>query len=205
MVDCRRLFFRDSSVVEKCGRRSVTEVRYMRRTVLAMERGQWTSIQASELKVVIEFDEEFDENLWLDHAAISKEGSQDMLVWVAEEKEIAELLDDDGEVLKAAFGKLGALYGRDAVLEGMKNRVDRTHGRNFFEIAAVNRNDDAFKNAHDLLKAECEDKEDERVCMKDVYCSSCADTIFGRLNGLGLGEDVERDGELHKSECSDCQ
>ena len=196
--DCRRLFIKDSSLVERCSSRSITDVRYMKKIVLAMERGQWSSIQASELEVVFEFNRD----LWLDHAAISKNSSREMLVWVAEEEEIAELLDDDGRVLKTAFKEVGSSYGDNSVIEGMKDRVDLTDNRNFFEIAAVNDNNDAFKNAHNLLKKECDE---ERVCIKQVYCSSCADIIFGRLNELDLGEDADSDGLLHKTECPKCQ
>ena len=196
--NCQELFARSSSLADRCGELSVRDVRNMKRIVLAMERGQWDSIEVDELEVIVDFDIGF----WLEHVGISKESARNMLVWVAEETEIAELLDDEGEVLKRAFEEIGEAYEDNAVIEGMKDRIDRIDNRNFFELAAINDNEDAFTNAHHLLKEECDE---DRVCMKGVYCSSCADIIFGQLNRLDLGDDVDRDGLLHKTECSECQ
>ena len=145
-----------------------------------------------------------DIDLWIRKAQSSKESSRRMLLWLAEKPEVALELDSEGRVLRAGFESLGRVYGSRALLESMKMDIDVEHDqhRTFFEVAAIYDNVDVFKKAHQLVKEECGG---DWICVKQVYCASCSDIIFGYLNKLDLGQDADSDGLLHKRECSRCE
>ncbi len=173
-------------------------VRKVKGTVRALKRGNFNSIKASDLEQLMDLDK----NLLVHGARVSKENSKNLLEWVAEDTEIAALLDPEGEVLRAAFEELAPAYGERAFIEGVKQNISRQGYKSFFEVAAVHDNEEAFKKAHEVIKNYCGET---TTCIKEAYCASCADIIFGYLNKLDLGKDADRDGFLHKNECGRCE
>ena len=76
--------------------------------------------------------------------------------------------------------------------------MDENKQQNFFQAAVLNKNDSAFKAGHTLLKAECKS---QKSCIKSFYCATDEDIVFGKLNSLGLGAEVDGGG-LFPNECS---
>ena len=195
---CDKWFTTNSSLLDKCFEQESDDITKLNATILSMEKGSWDSIKTENLHILTKFDED----LWPKYASVNNKPSlREMLIWVAENEEIADLLDEDNEVLKNAFTILGAPTHEDeAMFEGMKQDVDVDRRRTFFEVSVFNNNNEAFKAAHALLKEECNDR---RTCVKKVYCDIDVDSVFGRLNELELGEDADTDGDsLHRDECN---
>ncbi len=190
---CDELFSADASLLSRCLEQDSANVDQINSTYRAMDRGNWEAIKPESLKTLIEFDDD----IWPEFARVNdKLSARDMLFWVAEEKEVSALLDDDNIVLKNAFSVLGAPV-HEAVLEGMTKNVDEDNDRVFFQVSVINNNEDAFKSAHELLKEECDER---TVCIKQVYCDINEDIVFGKLNELGLGQEVDSGG-LYKDAC----
>ena len=148
----------------------------------AMEKGNWDSIKQEYLKSLVDFDD----SIWVKYARVNnKVSAREMLLWVAKEEDVAELLDEDRFVLKNAFTVLGSPAHKDIVVfEGMKVNLDIDRNQTFFEVSALNKNDKAFKAAHELLTEECEE---QKNCIKNLYCDLNQSVVFGKLNELELG------------------
>lgn len=195
---CNKWFATKSSLLRKCLDQESADVSTLNGVLASMEKGSWDSIKPEELHVLTEFDED----IWPEYASINnKTSARDMLLWVAEEEKIADKLDGNKAVLKNAFSVFGAPAHRDQVVfEGMKKDVDIERHRTFFEVSVFNNNNKAFKEAHNLLKEECNNR---KTCIKTVYCDIGVDNVFGRLNELELGQDADTDGDsLHRDECN---
>ena len=194
---CGALFSHDVSLRDKCADQALGDVSKINSAISAMDSGHWSSIKREHLHILIEFDK----SIWLEYASINnKVSAQSMLLWIAQEEEIANLLGEgEGqEVLKNAFAVLGAPAYDDAVLKGMKMFVDLDKDQGFFEVSVLKGNDNAFQEAHELLKKEC----GSRVCVKNIYCEIDQDVVFGKLNQLELAQDAEADGALYREDCT---
>ena len=196
---CDKWFATKSSLLRECLDQESADVNTLNSVLASMEKGSWNSIKPEELHILTEFDED----IWPEYASVNnKISARDMLLWVAEEEEIADKLNGNKAVLKNAFSVfMGPGPHRDqVVLEGMKKDVDIERNRTFFEVSRDNNNNKAFKEAHNLLKEECNDR---KSCIKKVYCDIDKDPVFGRLNELELGQDADTDGSsLHRDECN---
>ena len=203
---CKKMFNGEPDRLDKCLTLQSSDVGEINAVYSSMEKGSWSTIKPAYMKVLVEFDDE----LWPEFAKVNEKAfARNMLLWVAKQKEAAELLDegesgDDGDsegslILKNAFSVLGLPAHKDkVVIEGMKQYVDDSKNKqNFFQVSAFNKNDEAFKAGYTLLKAECEGR---ASCMKKFYCDIDEDIVFGRLNSLDLGSEIEGGG-LYKSEC----
>ncbi len=199
---CKKMFSAEADRLEKCLKLKSSDVGELYTAYSSMERGNWSVIKAEYMQVLTDFDED----IWPEFAKRNdKVSAREMLLWVAKGKDVATLLDneDDDEeegskILKRAFAVLGAPAEKDkVVIEGMKKNVDTTKQQNFFQVSVLNKNDDAFQAGHTLLKAECKN---QKSCIKSFYCATDEDIVFGKLNSLGLGAEVDGGG-LFPDEC----
>lgn len=179
---CKKLFSAESHFLSKCLKTNSFEIGQINVVYSAMEKGNWDAIKQEQLKSLVDFDE----SIWVKYARVNNRVSaREMLLWVAKEEAVAELLDEDHLVLKNAFTTLGApAYENIVVFEGMKTNVDIDRNQTFFEVSALNKNDRAFKAAHGLLEEECEE---QKNCIKTLYCDVNQFVVFGKLNELELG------------------
>ena len=194
---CKKLFSAESVLLSKCRKTNSAEIAQINIIYSSMGKGNWDSIKTEHLKVLIDFDDD----IWPKYARVNNRVSaREMLLWVAEEEDVATLLDDKQVVLKNAFTIMGApAYEEEVVFEGMKKDVDIERNQTFFEVSALNKNDRAFQAAHELLKEECEE---QKNCVKTVYCDIYQSVVFGKLNELELGADADVDGQsLYADEC----
>lgn len=193
---CNKWFSAKSSLFDRCLDQESDDVTKLNAALSSMDKGNWDSIKKEDLSILTKFDED----LWPQYASVnSKVFARDMLLWVAKNEEIADHLDEDGEVLKNAFTVLGApVHKKDVVFESMKVDVDLDNRRTFFEVSVFDKNDKAFTAAHDLLKKECDSV---KSCIKKVYCDIDATQVFGKLNELELGGDADDGDNLHRDEC----
>ena len=194
---CNDLFAANPSLLSKCLDQESDDVTNLNAVISSMEKSSWDSIKKEPLYILVNFDD----SIWPKYASVnSTVSAQEMLLWVAKEEEVADLLDEKNEVLRKAFTILGAPAHKDSVVfEGMKQDVDLDNRQSFFEVSALNKNDKAFRAAHDLLKEECNSK----ACIKRLYCDIDATFVFGKLNELELGGDADADGDsLHRDECN---
>ena len=194
---CKKLFSAESVLLSKCRKTNSAEIAQINVIYSSMGKGNWDSIKTEHLKVLIDFDDD----IWPKYARVNnKVSAREMLLWVAKEEDVATLLDDKQIILKNAFTIMGApAYEEEAVFEGMKTDVDIERNQTFFEVSALNKNDRAFQAAHELLKEECEE---QKNCVKTVYCDVNQSVVFGKLNELELGADADVDGQnLYADEC----
>ena len=192
---CNKLFTTDASLLDKCLDQKSSDVSQINAAFSPMEKANWDSIKAISLDVLVDFDK----NIWPKYAGINRVKAREMLLWVAKNDDIADLLDEDHNILRNAFSTLGSTSYDEKVQTGMTEDVDLEENRTFFEVSIHNNNDKAFKAAHELLKEEC--GENDRFCVREVYCSIENDLVFGTLNRLELGEDADSDGTLNRSDC----
>lgn len=196
---CQQAFSTNSTLLKNCLREEPETVDLITSSTTAMEKRQWSSIKAQELKALVDFDKD----TWVKYSNVSnKTSAREMLLWIAKTEEIAESLDNDGQVLKNAFSVLGAsnYYEDQRALQGMKQNIDLKERQGFFEVSAFNENKKAFQNAHKVLKEEC--GASNKNCLKEFYCGIYHSLVFGMLNELGLGADTGSDGSrLHADEC----
>lgn len=195
---CNSLFAADSSLLSKCLDQESGDITNLNAAILSMEKGGWDSIKVEHLHILVEFDD----GVWPKYAGVNdKVSAREMLLWVAKDEGIADLLDEEHKVLKNAFTVLGApAHEQDVIFEGMKKDVDLEKRRSFFEVSVFNKNDKAFKAAHALLKEECDDR---KFCVRKLYCDVNQTVVFGKLNELELGGDADVDGgSLHGDECN---
>ena len=193
---CDNLFLTDQ-LLNKCLNQTTDDVSHLHSVLSAMEKGNWKSIKPEHLSTVIKFDDD----LWPKYASVNNRAlAQTMLLWIAEESEVAEFLVGDQKVLKNAFQVLGTPGAEDKlVLKGLRKDVDLENDQTFFEVSAHKKNDNGFKAVHALLKEECKE---QKSCVKRVYCEIDQTVVFGKLNRLGLGGDADADGDsLHQDEC----
>ena len=199
---CKEMFSSDSSLLKKCLKEDTNDVGKMRAAFTGMSDGNWTSVKAKDLKILLEFNNE----IWLKYAGINYQNSKNMLFWIAKNKDIGELLsttdgdnDDEEEpdqaILKKAFKKLGESGN---IFKGMKEEVDDKEEISFLEVCAFEKNEPAFTSAHRVLKEECNDRES---CVKNFYCELSKDVVFGMLNKLKLAEDAIQGNVIHSNLC----
>jgi len=192
---CDDLFSHDISLRDKCVDQNSDDVSKLNAAVSAMETGNWSSIKSEHLSILVEFDED----IWPEYAGINdRVSAQSMLLWIAQEEEIADLLGEEQKVLKNAFAVLGDPAYSGVVLEGMKKFVDLDNDQSFFEVSALQGNDNAFQEAHALLRKECGNNE---PCIKKFYCEINQDRVFGKLNELELAQDTGVSGSLYRDNC----
>ena len=192
---CNKLFSIDVLLLNKCLDQKSNIVSKMNSVFPPMQKGNWKSIKADSLKALIDFDDD----IWPKYAGVNTTQSREMLLWVAKNKDIARLLDDDHKILGNAFRVLGFASYDKKVQEGMNKDVDLDNQHTFFEVSVHSENDSAFKAAHELLRKEC--GENNKPCVKKVYCNIGRDLVFGKLNNLDLGEDADPDGTLNRVDC----
>ena len=198
---CKKLFSEQSSLLDKCRNQESGDVSKLKTAVTGMEKGSWAAIKTEYLYILTNFDK----NIWPKYAGVVYVKSREMLLWVAKNKEIADLLDEEHEVLRRAFKILGAPAHADIVVfDGMKKDVDVEKAQSFFEVSALAEegagNDKAFKAAHELLKSEC--GENKKSCVKSLYCAVDQDKVFAKVNELELAEDTGVTGHrLHRGNC----
>ena len=195
---CSTVFETSKDLYDKCLQETADDVIELDKAISAMEKGSWKSIKAESLKVLVGFDED----IWPKYAGVrNKTTVQEMLLWVTENEDIANHLDEEHEVLKNAFSVLGAPASQSEVVrEGMKKDVDIKEKRTFFEVSVFKKNKPAFEKAHQLLVKEC-DK--DRFCIKNFYCALNKTLVFGKLNEYDLAKDTQKGGSLNQADCDD--
>ena len=193
---CKKIFETSANLYEKCLEETTDDVSDLNKVISAMEKGNWKSIKGGSLKVLMDFDKD----IWPKYAGIRDKATiEEMLLWVAENEDIATHLDEKHQVLKRAFTVLGAPAGADTVVrEGMEKDVDKKEKLSFFEVSAFENNKPAFEGAHQLLKEECEE---ELFCIEKFYCKLNKTLVFGKLNNYGLAEDAKKSGSFYQEDC----
>ncbi len=193
---CKKIFETSAKLYEICLEETTSDVAHLNKVISAMEKGNWKSIKGDSLKVLMAFDKD----IWPKYAGIrDKTTIEEMLLWVAEDENIAMHLDEKHNVLRRAFTVLGAPAGEDTVVQkGMERNVDTKEKRNFFEVSAFHNNRKAFEGAHNLLKEECDE---DSFCIEKFYCKIEKTLVFGKLNVYGLAKDAKRSGSLHQEDC----
>ncbi len=195
-VHCNNLFV-TKSLLKKCLDQTTDRVSKLHAALSAMEKGNWSSIKAEHLQIVIDFDED----LWPKYASVNnRELAHAMIKWVANESKVAAFLKEDQRALRNAFLVLGTPGNgeKDIILRGMKKDVDLEKEQTFFEVSALKKNDNAFQAGHEILKEECEKR---KSCIKRLYCDVNQTVVFAKLNELGLGGDADDGESLHDDEC----
>lgn len=195
-VHCNNLFIQ-KSLLEKCLSQTTAQVSKLHAALSAMEKGNWSSIKAEHLQVLVDFDED----LWPKYAGVNnRELAHAMIQWVASEPKVADFLQDDQRALRNALLVLGAPGNgdREIILKGLKEDVDLEREQSFFEVSALKKNDNAFRAGHAVLKEECEER---KSCIKKLYCDVNQTVVFAKLNSLGLGGDADDGGSLYADEC----
>ena len=197
---CEKWFTGTSSLLKKCLSSPHNDMIRMTQVIAAMERASWKTINETDLSIL----NQFNESLWQNYAKINnRRPIREMLLWIASTEKIADHLDKENIILKNAFtimGKTQVDRTEDtAVITGMKQDIDLNTHQHFLEVSALEGTESAFKAAHELLKTECNE---QKICMKNFYCYLNTPIVFGALNRLKLGEDVDSDGELSSGECS---
>ncbi len=193
---CNKLFTTDASLLEKCLDQKSSDISQINAAFAPMEKANWEAVKALPLAFLVDFDED----IWPKYAGINRVKAREMLLWVAKNDDIADLLDEDHNVLRNAFSALGSSSYDKKVQAGMIEDVDLEENHTFFEVSVHNNNDKAFRAAHELLKEEC--GENDKLCVKKVYCDIGHDPVFGTLKRLELGEDADSDGTLNRDDCS---
>lgn len=195
VASCRELFVADSNRADKCMSQTVGNVRALKIVVTAMDRGSWSSIKPDQLRRALEFDSD----LWLPYVSVNKSHNREFLKLVAEQPEVAELIDDN-EILRQAFMSLVLLGSPDdKILEGMQKYVDEDENQTFFGVAALSNNNKAFEEGHRLLSDVCQKR---KLCVQRVYCAIYEDIVFTRLNDLNLADEVTDSSRISISICN---
>ena len=186
---CKKLFGLEADLLDKCLKQDSADVSQLNVVISAMDKGNWTSIKPEPLKILVDFDED----IWVKYADVNIARAKEMLVWVAKNEEIAGHLGDEQAPLRVAFANVGGerFHEDKRVIEGMKVDVEGNKNRTFFEESVHSENDTAFKAAHELLKRECDE---EKTCIKTLYCEIGESVVVGKLNALELGGDAALSG-----------
>ena len=196
-----QVLFKESDSFKTCLNLKTGGVEDLENTLNKIKEGSWDSLKTSQISTLMQVDKEA--RVWLRYIGGHKTKSRDMLLWLAENKDISPLLKDNTKILKSAFKNIARAGGREPpAVEGMTTDIDDSEQgvQAFFEICAEEKNEEGFRLGHELLVEECEDK--GKFCVKTVYCRIKSPLVFSLLNALDLGEEADTDdGQLHISDC----
>ena len=192
---CTTTFETSKKLYDKCLEETSDDVIELDKAISGMEKGNWKVIKAESLKVLVDFDQD----IWPKYAGVrNKTTVQEMLLWIAENEDIAEHVYQ--KVLEQAFYVLGANANKgEMIREGLKVYVDTKENRSFFEVSAFKKNRKAFEEAHKLITEECSK---DPYCLKKFYCELNKTLVFGKLNQYGLAQDTQKSGSLYQADCS---
>ena len=190
---CRDVFsFSDH--YEKCVDLGYSSAQKVESVYSRMEKGNWSSITSEELDVLVDISIE----PWLRQARSFHASAKEMLLWIAKNKDIARLLDDEGSILKEGLGSVSYKRNVRGLKEGLSLQLE--DGKRFLEVMAWERNDEGLKKMHQLILNVCGNRDG---CIEDVYCTyKDEDIVFESITDLELHSDFSDVDVFHSGLCS---
>ena len=193
---CNELFQSNKEDSNECLKLTGMEVNKIEKTLDAIKKQQWNSIDESGLKLLLNISKE----VWLQYIHTNRKQALEMLLWLAEDPEIGRQMEGTGEIFRKAFKALSQSQNNQAFVEGLKTIIDTENNKTFLEICAEKNNDTPFEEVHKILVQECNNS---TSCIKNLYCDLNKTIVISKLNKLGLGSEADQDGDsLHSDECT---
>lgn len=179
---CNNLF--QDELLDRCYEQSVSDVNQLKVVINNMRKNKWKNIKSQSLKILTDFDKD----IWAKYSGTNDIFSKDMLIWIAKNPDIAEILDPSSRVLKNAFIELGSAFDKeDKIKYGMKCHIEEQNKEpySFFAVSALEGNSKAFEAGHKLLSEECENTDEvlQFTCIKQIYCS-LNHIVFSELKNI---------------------
>ena len=191
--DCRNAFSEQKSY-EQCYNLGYELSRKIDSVYHRMKRGSWSSISSEDLSTVINISFE----PWIKNAKNSRVSSKEMFIWIAENENIALLLDKNKEVLTEGLSTLSNRNNLNAIKEGLT--IPLQDGRNFLQMLAWENNYTGFKKIHQVIMSTCES---EPRCIEEIYCrNKNFDIVFETITELNLHLDFTDSERFHAGYCS---
>ena len=191
--NCRNVFS-DKTSYEQCYGLGYESARRVDSVYHRMKRGSWSSISSEELLTVINISFE----PWIKNAKNSRLSSKEMFIWIAENEDIALLIDQNNEILTEGLSALSNRRNLTAVEEGLA--IPLQDGRNFLQMLAWEKNHTGFEKIHQVIMSACES---EQRCIEEVYCRNRNfDIVFETITELNLHSDFTGYERFHAGYCS---
>lgn len=189
---CRDVFSHTDDY-EECMSLGYSSARKVDSVYSRMRKGNWSSIESEELEVLVDISIA----PWLKQAQ-SHAGVREMLVWIAENEDIAQLLDDEGAVLKEGLESISYKRNEQGIKDGLNVHLEDE--RRFLEMMAWEENNEGLKKTHQLILDVCENND---RCVENIYCIyKGSDIIFELITDLELHSDFVSEDVFHSGLCS---
>ncbi len=179
--DCGDIFSRDNEF-DQCTRLPKQTVTLMKKAVDNMRRGIWNSITEEQMTFLVNISH----TPWIKYADSDQESANNMLIWMAENKNIPRYLDDEREVLKTVLASLSPMPFDKGVKDSLSKDVE--DGRTFLEMLAWKKNNEGFRKVHQVILDVCNKDE---ICIRQTYCSNNSDIVPETVNNLKLNLDFQ--------------
>ena len=179
--NCRTIFS-NIDELDQCTHLSDSTVLQMERAVNNMSRGLWKSITEEQISHIVDISY----SPWLRYAESSTESAENMLIWLAENKQIPHYLDEEGEILKTVLASLSLLSFNKGVKDAFSKDIEE--GRTFLEMTAWNKNDEGFRRTHKVILEVCENNE---ICIRQTYCQNNSNIVPDTVNKMKLNLDFQ--------------